>query len=225
MTRQLALPFTHDPAYHPDDFVGDPSNEQALAWLEADWPAGRLALWGGAGCGKTHLLHRWAAWCGGVILPGPGLTMLPTLPPGGGIAVDDADRAPERALLHLLNDAAEAGRPVLLAARVAPSRWGTALADLASRLRAVPAVEVGPPGDAMLETLFARLLAERQLAVPESVQRWLLVRLPREPAALREVAARLDGAAMAAGRRVGLGLAAEVLGGEGFVVAVDAKPS
>ena len=211
MTRQLALPFTHEPAYHPDDFVADASNEQALAWLAVPWPAGRLALWGGAGCGKTHLLHRWVAGCGGIMLPGAGLAALPARPCGG-IAVDDADRAPERALLHLLNSAAEEGCPVLLAARLAPSRWGTGLPDLASRLRAVPAVEIGPPGDAMLETLFARLLAELQLAVPGAVQRWLLVRLPREPAALREVAARLDGAALAAGRRVSLGLAAEVLG-------------
>ena len=214
MTQQLALPFTHHPTYHPNDFVADPSNAQALAWLDAAWPTGRLALWGGAGCGKTHLLHRWAAGCGGVVLPGAGLTALPRVP-GGGIAVDDADQAPERALLHLLNSAAEEGCCVLLSARLAPSRWGTGLPDLVSRLRAVLAVEIGPPGDAMLATLFARLLAERQLAVPDAVQRWLLLRLPREPAALREVAERLDGAAMAAGRKVGLGVAAEVLDGGG----------
>ena len=114
-------------------------------------------------------------------------------------------------LLHLLNGAAEAGCQVLLAARAAPSRWPTRLPDLASRLRAVTAVDIAPPGDAMLRTLFASLLAGRQLAVPDQVQHWLLLRLPREPGALREVAARLDRTALAAGRRVTHAIAAQVL--------------
>ncbi len=119
---------------------------------------------------------------------------------GAGLAVDDADGAPERPLLHLLNAAAEAGRPVLLAARSPPSRWATRLPDLASRLRATATVELAPPGDDMLRALFANLLAARQLAVPETLQRWMLLRLPRHPAALREAARQLDSAALAAGR-------------------------
>ena len=127
------------------------------------------------------------------------------------MAVDQADSAPEEPLLHLLNAAAEAGLPVLLAARAAPARWQTKLPDLASRLRAVTAVEIAPPDDAMLRVLFASLLASRQLVVPEPVQNWLLLRLPREPAALREAACRLDEAALAAGRRVTQAIAAQIL--------------
>ncbi len=208
--RQAALPFVHEPAYDPDGFVPDASNQAARAWLGADWPAGRLALWGGAGSGKTHLLHVWAATCPAIILSGPGLPPLPELPETGGIALDDADRAPERSLLHFLNSAAEAGRRVLLAARMAPSRWPTCLPDLASRLRAVPAVELTPPGDAMLRTLFASLLAERQLAIAEPVQRWLLLRLPRDPAALRDAASRLDVAALETGRSINHAVAAQI---------------
>jgi len=62
-----------------------------------------------------------------------------------------------------------------------------------------------------LRTLLARLLAERQLAVSEAVQDWLLLRLPRRPAAIREAAARLDRAALATGGRVSRNLAAAVL--------------
>ncbi len=47
--------------------------------------------------------------------------------------------------------------------------------------------------------------------MPEPVQDWLLLRLPRDPAALREAAARLDQAALAAGRRVTQAIAADVL--------------
>jgi len=49
------------------------------------------------------------------------------------------------------------------------------------------------------------------LLVPGPVQDWLLAVLPREPAALREAAARLDRAALAAGRSVTRALAARTL--------------
>ncbi len=216
-TRQLPLPFDHDPRYAPVDFMPAESNEAALAFLAgtADWPGLRLALWGGQGCGKTHLLHRWAAARGARLLSGPCLrppeaAAGPAATPAG-LAVDDADAAPERPLLHLLNAAAEGGVPVLLAAREPPARWGTALPDLASRLRAVLAVGIGPAEDSLLRALLARLLAERQLRVAEEVQDWMLARLPRDPGALREAAARLDRASLAAGGRHFRALAADVV--------------
>ena len=211
MTRQLVLPFTHEPSYHPDEFVPDPTNEHALAWLRTDWPDGRLAVWGPAGVGKTHLLHVWQERRDAAILRGPTLREWPELPYGDGIAVDDADGAPEHALLHLLNSAAEDSRPVLLTARTAPSRWPTRLPDLASRLRAVPAVEVAAPGEDMLALLFANLLAARQMAVPAPLQHWMRLRLPRDPAILREAAARLDRAALQAGGRATQAVAAGVV--------------
>jgi chromosomal replication initiation ATPase DnaA len=211
--RQLALPFAHRPEFGAADLLAAPSNADALAWLARTdtWPQRRLALWGEAGCGKTHLLNLWAARSGAALLFGPAVRPAPP-PAGRPIAVDDADAADEHALLHLLNTAAEDGQPVLLAARAPPARWPVALPDLASRLRAVTAVGIGPAEDDLLRALLARLLAERQLAVPAAVQDWLLLRLPRTPAALRAAAARLDRAALATGRPVTRPLAAAVLG-------------
>jgi chromosomal replication initiation ATPase DnaA len=214
--RQLALPFGFTAHYDVASFLEDESNAAARTWLDAAWPGGRLALWGGAGRGKTHLLHVWTARNGATLLPGPGLrgsTLQGLLqaPLASGLTVDDADHAPEEPLLHLLNAAAEAGRPVLLAARDAPSRWDTRLPDLASRLRATAAVALDAPGEAMLRALLSRLLAERQLVVPQAVQDWLLLRLPRHPAALREAAARLDRGALAAGGGVTRALAEDVV--------------
>lgn len=210
--RQLPLPFAYAPHLTAADFLPAPSNAAALAWLgrtEA-WPQGRLALWGQEGSGKTHLLHVWAARLGAVLLAGPGLR-LAALAPDRPLAIDDADTAPEQPLLHLLNAAAESGLAVLLAGRTPAARWPVALPDLASRLRATAAVEIRPAEDALLRALLARLLAERQVAVPEAVQSWLLTRLPRTPAAVREAAARLDRAALAAGGAVTRAIAARVL--------------
>ena len=222
-SRQLALPFTLSQIYDAGDFLADESNATARAWLDATrldeaWPAHRLALWGDEGCGKSHLLHVWTRNHGGVLLPGCGLRgmqpladLLPGLLHVGGIAVDDADMAPEEPLLHLMNAAAEAGVPLLLAARDAPARWPTRLPDLASRLRAMTVAQVHPPGEAMLRVLLSRLLSARQLVVAEPVQEWLLLHLPRHPAALREAAARLDHTALAAGRPVTRALAASIV--------------
>ena len=142
---------------------------------------------------------------------GAGLSGLPELP-AGGMAIDEADAvADEYALLHLLNAAGEAGLPVLLAARAPPARWAAQLPDLASRLRAMTAVEIGPPEDTLLRALLARLLADRQLRPPDPVQEWLVRRLPRSAAALYEAVVRLDAAALDQHRNITVPFAARVL--------------
>jgi chromosomal replication initiation ATPase DnaA len=213
MSGQLKLSIFRAPSFAAADFRHAPSNADAWAWLRrtSEWPNHRLALWGEAGRGKTHLLHIWAQRTGAVVRAGGELSGLPDLPPAG-IALDQADAvAEERALLHLLNASGEAGLPVLLAARAPPARWAVRLPDLASRLRAMTAVELGPPEDALLRALLARLLADRQLRPPQSVQEWLVRRLPRSAAALRDAVERLDAAALDRHRNITVPFAGQVL--------------
>jgi chromosomal replication initiation ATPase DnaA len=215
MAQQLAFPFPQRDSYAPADFLIAPANAQACAWLETpnDWPGPRLALYGESGTGKTHLLHLFAARWHATVLPGAALGPFLGFPTSA-VAIDDADSAPHPAsLLHLLNAAAEHRQPVLLAARMPPARWSTGLPDLDSRLRAITAVELAQPDEDLLRALLARLIADRQLRVEEPVQAYLLARLPRTGAAMREAAARLDRASLAAGRRVDRRLAAEILAG------------
>jgi chromosomal replication initiation ATPase DnaA len=212
--RQLALPFAYVPRFRVEDFIAAPSNAEARAWLDrtADWPGRRLALFGEAGCGKTHLLQLWAERNGALLLDGPGLRRLPELGGSPAIALDDADAAPEAVtVLHLINLAGEMRRPLLLAGRAPPARWPSPLPDLVSRLRATTAVALRPAEEPLLRALLGRLLSERQLILGESLPDWLLARLPRHPAALREAVARLDRAAMAAGGRVTRAMAAGVV--------------
>ena len=219
LPSQLPLPFTHQPTYAAGDFMPAPSNEAARTWLDrtSRWPDSRLALWGEAGVGKTHLLCLWAARESALCLQGPSLRALPELAPSGGIALDDGDAVPdETVLLHLLNAARDASLPVLLAARAPPARWTVGLADLASRLRAVTAVPIDPPEEPLLRGLLVRLLLDRQLRTDSQVVDWLLLRLPRSAAALREAALRLDRASLAARRRIDRRIAAQVVAEMGF---------
>ena len=214
LVAQFPLPFPHAQGFQDADFLRFASNEAALSWLErpADWPGGRLALFGEPGCGKTHLLYIWARRHGALHLAGPTLSGLPELPPGKAIVLDNADRATDEiALLHLLNAAAEAGQKLLIAGRDPPARWPVRLPDLASRLRAMTAIRIDPPEDALRAALLARLLSDRQLAVLAPVQRYLLIRLPRSHAALADAARRLDIAGLARGGPITYPVAEQVI--------------
>lgn len=211
----MPLPFPHAPRFDRMAFFEAPSNLQAVSLLAKPqaWPQHRLAVWGNAGSGKSHLLDRWARHHRATRLSGEALAHedLALEPPTGPLAIDDADLAAERPLLHVLNAASEAGFSVVIAGRAAPARWDTHLPDLDSRLRATLAVEIRPADDDLLRALLAALLADRQLPVPETVQEFLLRRLPRTPAALREAAARLDHLALASGGRINRAMAASVV--------------
>jgi chromosomal replication initiation ATPase DnaA len=212
--RQFALPFPQADHYAPADFLPGACNATALAWMAAPraWPALRLLVHGPVGAGKTHLLHLFAARHGAALLPAAALRRLEPPPEAAALALDDADDVPDpRALLHVLNAAAERGTPVLLAARTPPAAWTIELPDLASRLRATTSVAVLLPEDDLLRPLLARLLADRQLIVPEKLQDFLLARLPRSGGALREAAARLDRLSLAEGRTVSRDIAARVV--------------
>ncbi len=201
--RQLPLLIPASPDYDAAGFMDAPSNEAARTWLGRTevWPDRRLALWGGADHGKTYLLHIWATRTGAEIFDGPSLPDLPEMAASPGAAVDDADRADETALLHLLNIAQDLGRPVLLAGRDPPARWGVTLPDLDSRLRAITAVEVEAPDEVLLRRLLLRWLAERGLVADAALHDRLLLRLPRSPDVLRKAVERLDLDALTIRRR------------------------
>lgn len=158
---------------------------------------------GEAGTGKSHLLHVFAARHAAALMTARTIEMLAPPPEAPCLAIDEADDAADQeALLHLLNGATERGQPVLLAARAPPSRWGYTLPDLVSRLRATATVALLPPEDTLLESMLARLLADRQLRVAETVQAYLLARLPRTGGALRAAVEELDRLSLAAGGTV-----------------------
>jgi chromosomal replication initiation ATPase DnaA len=217
VARQIPLPFIPPASSARADLLEDASNAEALAFLDRPntWPLGRLALHGPAGVGKSHALRAAAAAGGWRLLQGAGLTEEAALAPARGTALDDADGAAPVALFHLINRSAEQGAKLLLASREPPSRWPVALPDLASRLRATHAVAIGPPSEALLEAVLAKLLADRQMALDAPSREMLLRRLPREGGALAAAVAALDREALAAGGAVTRPLLRRVLAGLG----------
>jgi chromosomal replication initiation ATPase DnaA len=212
--RQLALALDHAESYAREDFLPGSCNEAALKLIESwpDWPARAVALIGYEGSGKSHLASIWAKTAGARVISGHALTPsdIPVALATGALVVEEAPSADERALFHLLNLAREEGAFLLLTARAAPSIWPVAIPDLASRLRALPVIEMEPPDDAMLRGVIIKLAADRQLSLDESIVSYLAAHIERSFAAARAAVIALDNEALRRGRAPTRALAAEL---------------
>ena len=217
--RQLALALDHAESYAREDFLAGPSNDSALALIDAwpDWPARAIALVGPEGSGKTHLATIWAAAAGARVVSGRALGKIdvPAALATGALVIEDAAAiADERALFHLINLAREESAFLLFTARAAPSLWPVAIPDVASRLRALPVVALQAPDDAMLRGVIVKLAADRQLQLDESVVSYISTHIERSFAAARAAVIALDEEALRQGRPASRALAAEMFRGE-----------
>jgi chromosomal replication initiation ATPase DnaA len=213
--RQLALALDHAESYAREDFLSGPSNETALALVDAwpDWPAHAVALIGPEGSGKTHLATIWAAAAGARVVSGRHLAEvdLPSALATGALVVEDAAALEdEPTLFHLINLAREEGAFLLFTARTVPSLWPVSLPDLVSRLRALPVVALDAPDDALLRGVLIKVATDRQLALDENVVRYLLTHIERSFAAARGAVIALDKEALRQGRSPSRALAAEM---------------
>jgi len=214
--RQLALALPHAESFAREDFLAGAPNEAALAMIERwpDWPDRVLALVGPEGAGKSHLAAIWAEIAGArrVSARALGETDLMAALATGALVIEDASaQLDERALFHLLNLIREEEAYLLITARAAPARWGAALPDLASRLRAVPTVALSAPDDALLRAVLVKLFADRQLGVDSSLVSYLVTRIERSFAAARAAVEALDREALRMQRPVTRALAAELM--------------
>jgi hypothetical protein len=166
--RQMALDLALPESLARDDFLEAACNAEALKLVESwpDWPARVVALVGPPGAGKSHLGAIWADLSGARRLAArdlAGTVPADALATGALLLEDAGPKTSEVALFHLINAAKEEDAFVLVTAREAPVAWGVGLKDLASRLRALPAVTLAEPEDGLLRAVLVKLFADRQL--------------------------------------------------------------
>jgi chromosomal replication initiation ATPase DnaA len=199
------------------DFLVSNSNSAAVEWIDRWplWPSTALVVHGPSGSGKTHLAHLWRERASALVLAGETLTetVLPNLvaacPPR--FALDNADLAAERMLLHPYNSCLERRGSLFLTACSEPGSWRVTLADLRSRLRASVVVGIGVPDDALLSAILVKHFADRQVRVSRAVIAYLIRRMERSFAAARSLAAHLDAAALRGGTAVTIPLARKIV--------------
>jgi chromosomal replication initiation ATPase DnaA len=221
VSPQLAFNLPHRPALGRDDFLIAPCNRDAVAWIDLwpDWPAPALIIHGPAACGKSHLAAVWARQADAERLPGDILNTHDAraiAQAGRPLVLDHldpwiGDRHAETVLFHLYNLSKENGRSLLLTLRTPPVRHAFALPDLASRLRAAPAVAIEAPDDTLLASLLAKLFADRQLQVGEDVIAYILPRMERSFWAAQHIVERADALALAEKRAISVPLVRTVL--------------
>ena len=164
-----------------------------------------LGYWsfGPAASGKSHLAEVWRARSDAIRIDRMNLAAdsVDRFAAAGAVVIEDADRGfDETALFHLYNILAERKASLLLTAGTPPARWDLQLADLRSRLTALPAVAIVAPDDALMHAVLVKLFADRQLRVDPELVTYLVNRLDRSLAAAAAAVATLDRAALAAGR-------------------------
>lgn len=215
--RQLGLDLTPTPHFLREDFLVSEANATALRMIEAwpSWPDDVLLLVGPPGAGKSHLAAIWAARanadiCFGARLEGADLAALAGKPALVIEATDEIGSA-EATLFHLLNLARQQKTSLLLTAQRKPDFWGLAKADLLSRLRLAPLVELGAPDDELLKAVLEKLFRDRQLVVDAAVLEFIALHIDRSLDMARYFVDLLDRAALARGRPVTRALVREFL--------------
>jgi chromosomal replication initiation ATPase DnaA len=212
---QLRLKLEHRAIFSRDRFLVSTPNRDAAVMLDA-WPGNEqgsaLALIGPSGTGKSHLAAAWAARTGAQILRIDALKGSDIGATGGSMLLDEADAAPHgEAFFHILNAAARPGGALLMVGRTAPRTWPVDVADLRSRLNALPVIEIGEPDDAILRGVLLKLFQERNIRPPQDLLDYLLRRIERSVSAAQAVVASLDEAASVEHRPLSRVLAREIL--------------
>lgn len=195
-------------------------------WL-ATSPAGPLLLCGDAGAGKSHLLN---AAC--LSFEQEGLEALYlSLSEAAALApealegfecfdlvcLDELEALPgslawQEALLHLYNRILDGGGHLLIASRTLPASGDWLLADLASRLRAAPVLQLALPRDEDRHAMLTARASSRGLILPDEVAGYILRRAPRDTGRLLGILDRLDEASLQHQRRLTVPFVKHILG-------------
>jgi DnaA-homolog protein len=222
--KQLALGVTLRANALFANFYPGP-NEEVLAALK-DPGGDPIWIWGGAGCGKSHLLKARCAATDGpaAYIPLSSIATDTALPPEalrgfedcGVVCVDDVDAVAgdlnwEQALFRLFNEAQESRSRLVFAARAAPRGIEWRLDDWRSRAAACVVYQVKELDEAGRARALELRAAQRGLKLPAETLDYLMKRMPRDLRSLFDILDELDEASLAAQRRLTIPFIREAL--------------
>ncbi|MGD8932249.1 MAG: DnaA regulatory inactivator Hda [Chromatiales bacterium] len=225
MSVQLPLGITLRPRVDFSSYIPGRNAEAVARLRQAQDPF--IYLWGGPGCGKSHLLQavcrqqsKLEDRCTYVPLlkiaelqP----VMLEGLEDLDLVCLDDLEQLAgmegwELALFNLFNQLRERHARLLVTAHLPPARLPIRLPDLASRLTWGPCYHLSMLDDDGRLELLIRHARQRGLELSSDTAGYLLQRIPRDIHHLVGVIEQLDAASLAAQRRLTTPFVRKVLG-------------
>lgn len=183
-----------------------------------------LYLYGPAGCGKTHLLHaigkqvaqnNYYIFDCTEVQHEDAEQLLSEMDNQPILLIDNLDQLPpvdrlKHTIWEAFNRQYNAGKPLVLAGRVAPRDLSNLDEHLVSRLLwgLVAAMDISD--DQTRLQLVLKIAHDLQVILPNDVASWLLTVLPRDPEALQQACQDLYHEALRSGRKISLRLAREL---------------
>ncbi|MGE6696327.1 hypothetical protein ACQKH5_01445 [Hyphomonas sp. NPDC076900] len=210
------------PEAHWDGLVRGVPNDVAagLASRPEAWATHALSVTGPAFCGLSYLARAWAGRFGGQFVTAAEFNTLKLgaldALAAGYVSLDDADlivAKREEQFLSFYNMVGAKGGRLLLVAHSGPAAWRTGIADLRSRLNAMPVVEISQPDEDHLRARLRAAAAQRFMKLSPETVNYLMPRIDLSYEAIETLMDRLSGAVSMAGKAPGLALARAVLEG------------
>jgi len=201
--------------YLTEDFIVSEANTNAYNYLHQwpNWNAGiysrMILLHGEVSCGKTHLTRIWQELAGAQYFSLENIHNLNSLDKA--LILEDIDRLDEELLLHLINFAHENQQYLLLTCNKAPAQLEISLADLRSRLLAIPAVAIEAPDQELLKAVLLKHLTDRQLKIHPAALDYVTLRIDRSFSKLFRFVEVLDKESKTSKRPITIPLIKEVL--------------
>ena len=203
-------------------FLVSDSNREAVALIDGfgDWQVPVQWIYGPTGSGKSHLAAVLSHQCAALNIDAAQLLqddiarVLDGSEKPDAVIVDRLDELPahcEEVLFHLLNFSRHENLKILLLSEKPAAQLTIGLPDLVSRLKAVAAVALTSPDDALMRGLMAKLFSDRQLKVDARVIDYLLPRMVRDYADMAALIDNIDRQALAEKRAITVPMVAEIL--------------
>lgn len=210
------------------NFFAGPNLEAVthLHQLQDARAATSVYLWGGAGAGKTHLLHALCQDAAHRDAPSAFVPLArhaelsPQILEGyehcAVVCLDDIDAVAgrsvwEEAIFHLFNRVAERAHAFVATSRCAPGALPLRLADLRSRTQSGLVLQLHALDELQRIAALQLRARRRGFELPDDVAHYLLRRCPRDMTSLFQLLDRLDDASLVAQRKLTIPFVRELI--------------